>query len=261
MKRTNAIALASLTILLNSCAYWKLLTTQPTIVQDQTTGQYHFAGPINFGTAQKLSSLVPAGSTVVIESVGGRSEEAMQMARWAKLNSVSLVIDGFCASACANYLAAVPGVRVVSPSLLAFHGSRLGEFVAINTNFLKNCGGIEKCRSSVDALTLPELQFFDQFGLNPEFMGFSQKASQYVKTQKSATDGKTSYIGLGFPYFWVPTSQELKCYGLSLPVTPLKDFQIKDKDRKSFFTTVELPEDLQTELKNICESWRTEHPI
>ncbi|WP_221089602.1 hypothetical protein [Deinococcus aquaedulcis] len=223
----------------------QLLTQQPTITVDAATGGYYFKGPITFGSAQKLKATVPPGSSLLFQSTGGRSEEAREIARWIKSNGIELTIKGYCVSACANYIAAVPHVQWNQPVLLLFHGGGLQTYV-------QPCAQLAPC--GAPGPTGATVTDFDrEFGLNSNFVTFSGRAADEVLRRRGATDGATRLPGLPSPYFWAPTAEELACFGIAAQVSSVVDFPVSPAAKKWWFTTASLSSELQAELRAICQ--------
>lgn len=244
----RALVVGSVLVALSSCTYVKLLTQQPEITYDARLGAYSFVGPINFGTAERLRKEVPDGSKMIFQSFGGRSEEAQQIARWMKSHRITLTIRGYCVSSCANYVSGVPGAQWGQPAILLFHGGGQSTYIA-------PCADLPGCRSDPPS---DRAAFAREFGLNPNFVVFSGRAVESVFAQRAATDGARRLPGLPLPYFWAPSREELKCFGVEAEVSSLADLPISDSARKWYFTTAELSPALQQEFGVMCAQFRSD---
>lgn len=92
-----------------------------------TTAQtVHFRGPITPVTAAKLTALLksPRVTTLVINSFGGSEDAALDIAAIIKARKLTVVVDGVCMSACAQYILTSASSGQIRPgSLVAFHTS------------------------------------------------------------------------------------------------------------------------------------------
>ena len=83
-----------------------------------------YQGGIVKGSFQALlAHLTPETTTLRIRSLGGDGEEAMLIGNQIIDQNLSLVVDGYCLSACANYVfLAAPKKTLLPGGILGFHG-------------------------------------------------------------------------------------------------------------------------------------------
>lgn len=84
-----------------------------------------YQGGIVEGSFQALlAQLTPETTTLRIRSNGGNAEEAMLIGNQIIDQNLSLVVDGYCLSACANYVfLAAPKKTLLTGGALGFHGA------------------------------------------------------------------------------------------------------------------------------------------
>lgn len=87
-----------------------------------------FVGDIDASSAadfvETLDGSEPTGPvTIVVDSLGGDAEAGITMGEALLSREATVVVDGICASSCANYLFVAADRRVIGPrSMLVFHG-------------------------------------------------------------------------------------------------------------------------------------------
>ena len=83
-----------------------------------------YQGEIVEGSFQALlAQLTPETTTLRVRSGGGNAEEAMLIGNQIIDQNLSLVVDGYCLSACANYVfLAAPKKALLPGGILGFHG-------------------------------------------------------------------------------------------------------------------------------------------
>lgn len=84
-----------------------------------------YQGGIVEGSFQALlAQLTPETTTLRIRSGGGNAEEAMLIGNQIIDQNLSLIVDGYCLSACANYVfLAAPKKTLLTGGVLGFHGA------------------------------------------------------------------------------------------------------------------------------------------
>ena len=101
----------------------------------EATGSFRIT-PVDAATV-RISGLIRPGDAaalerhltdkvqrVVINSAGGEAETALAMAGMVEARRLSIVVDGVCASSCANYLFAAAAHRTIFPgALVLWHGA------------------------------------------------------------------------------------------------------------------------------------------
>jgi hypothetical protein len=102
---------------------------------------------------------------LTINSPGGAEGPTLELARMIQDRGISLVVDGICASACAQILApAAPRVTLTEGSLIAFHGSIIGW--AVYYMQIEDDEGLKRIRYE----TLEQIDFLREVGAKPEFL-------------------------------------------------------------------------------------------
>lgn len=93
-------------------------------------------GPINFKSPQRFKELLGKNdTTVILDSPGGITSAAMDIAEIIQERKLNVVVDGACLSSCANYLFLAGSKKSVKKfSLLGFHGSEYGNFLTKYSN-------------------------------------------------------------------------------------------------------------------------------
>lgn len=107
--------------------YAKLNKINSFIAVDKTEKQIVFYGEISRSSGKNLNAILLNDTqqkikALLIDSVGGDMEGALEMAYAIKKYKLNLVVDGKCMSACANYLfAAAETKRVLPGSVVGIH--------------------------------------------------------------------------------------------------------------------------------------------
>lgn len=82
------------------------------------------SGPIFESMFRHINDvLTPQTSIIQIDSEGGDTAEALNIAELMKARKIELVVDGVCLSSCANYLFVAAETRkILSGSVVGWHG-------------------------------------------------------------------------------------------------------------------------------------------
>jgi hypothetical protein len=100
----------------------------------------------------------------VVRSVGGTASITMEIAEILNAKDSTVIIDGFCLSACANFLlVATKKTYVLADSIVAWHGSNA-------PNFCRNKPNEEKWILDVCAAARRIPDFFKKRGIDPYFI-------------------------------------------------------------------------------------------
>lgn len=146
----------------------------------------YFNGEI---TAQKveqaieLANVQPNGIVaLMIDSDSGEYRPAMELGRWVYSNQVHLIVNGTCASACANY------VLTAAPSTLVMKGSEILWFGgAMSDEWLKDGFDqqeLEQWHQSLSLWRQQEDAFFALVDVNPKITMYGHM-NQREKLQKA----------------------------------------------------------------------------
>lgn len=149
-----------------------------------------FNGAISFESSEALiKSFTDEVKILVINSQGGDAVAAFEILKKIKDKNISLVVDKYCFSACANYLfvgATTKSLR--SNALLGFHGG-LDESAKFD-NSVETSVEIENALAPIKRLASEEEAFFSQIGFDRELISISLKKT---KLQKSVEEYVVTY--------------------------------------------------------------------
>lgn len=89
------------------------------------TDAIRLSGAIRSGDDDRLAAaLTPGVRRIVLNSAGGQASTALHMAALIERHRVEVVVDGICASSCANYLFAAGTKRSIrAGSIVLWHGA------------------------------------------------------------------------------------------------------------------------------------------
>jgi hypothetical protein len=83
-----------------------------------------FSGHIENGDLERLEAvLTPEVKVLYVDSTGGDAEVALHIALKLLANQLTVIVDGFCASSCANYLFTVGVKKEIHKGWVGFHGN------------------------------------------------------------------------------------------------------------------------------------------
>lgn len=83
-----------------------------------------FSGHIQNGDLESLESiLTPEDTTLYLDSRGGDAEVGVRLAIKLLPNKMTVIVDGFCASSCANYLFTVGYKKEIRKGWVGYHGN------------------------------------------------------------------------------------------------------------------------------------------
>ena len=132
--------------------------------------------------------------TVIVNSWGGDTYEAVQIGLVLKNLDVTVIVRGVCLSSCANYIFLAGKLRVVAEGIVGFHGNTIA--------LVEEIGGLDKAvasafppshrvqlgavdfRKRIRKTIEFEKQFFEELGIPQSFFNLTQR------TDKGADDGK-----------------------------------------------------------------------
>jgi hypothetical protein len=176
----------------------RLLTLTPGTFVQRDEQTLVFTGYITFGTANAFAAaLKPETTTLVLDSGGGLTTDGLEMGRLIHTRGLDVVVDGLCASSCANYLFTAGRHKTVLPgSYVGFHGdpraSRAGD-----DELARARGEVVPVRLGNPEQYRADDEFYRSIGLNPAIFSQSvQFTNRYDVT------------------FWAPSPGELRCLGV-----------------------------------------------
>jgi len=89
---------------------------------DETT--LRFSGHIQSGDSESLESILkPEDKTLYLDSRGGDAEVGVRLALKILPNKMTVIVDGFCASSCANYLFTAGYKKEIRKGWVGYHGN------------------------------------------------------------------------------------------------------------------------------------------
>ncbi len=136
--------------------------------------------------AIKLANIQPDGVVaLMIDSDSGEYRPAMELGRWLYNNQVHLIVNGTCASACANYvLTAAPSTLVMKGSeVLWFGGAMKDEWDTDGFDQQE----LEQWQQSLTLWRQHEDAFFALVAVNPKITMFGH-LNKREKLQKAGCD-------------------------------------------------------------------------
>ena len=183
-------------------------------VDDQTL---KFEGEIQPDNLEEFKRFfTPAIKKVVVNSIKGDYQAAFQIGKLLKASKVTVQVDGFCMSACANYWFLAGKSKVLDGGVVGFQGNYNAVIAGmsdaqIRENLAKEFKATTGTRGTEEQLEKAHQQFMKMVKEEAAFfgsLGVSQKLFEdSQKTDKGAGDGKT-YI------FLIPSRKQLEQYGV-----------------------------------------------
>jgi len=83
-----------------------------------------FSGHIQSGDLESLESILkPEDKTLYLDSRGGDAEVGVRLALKILPNKMTVIVDGFCASSCANYLFTAGYKKEIRKGWVGYHGN------------------------------------------------------------------------------------------------------------------------------------------
>jgi len=146
------------------------------------TGKITLIGTIDANMAAEFKKALAADShidTLVIDSYGGHSESAMDMADLLRQRKMHMVVDGRCLSACAFFLFPAAASKTVLPgSVVAIHGAafiypdgdQLRVVTASQANELFRSENRTRDRDTMDRTNRRQAEFYRQLGLRNDLI-------------------------------------------------------------------------------------------
>ncbi|MBL8513484.1 MAG: hypothetical protein JNJ55_05800 [Betaproteobacteria bacterium] len=152
------------------------------------------AGIIAAGDAQEFEIALRAGTKrVVLNSGGGDALECMKIAKTIHARQLDIVVDGLCASGCANYLFVAAAKKTVRPwSLVVLHGGTSFSLAGLSNDAKQFAGWYAEAHQH-ELLANPdrrahsdlELALYRQVGVDPALI--------HISTAIAASTGQWDY--------------------------------------------------------------------
>jgi len=193
-----------LVLLAHGCVTGHWSTESPSILR--------FEGYIEKSTAEDFFKIVtPDTRQIIVTSGGGDAAIGMTIAEYIFSHKIDIVVDGHCASSCANYLFLAANKKTVRPgSWLGFHGGTVIPSADIDKKLSQfNLTDEQKVEATRQLFLLAKKQD-DFFRLVP---GGDIVARSYV----IATDPRVAATvkASGYSKFaWLPSKEELEKAGV-----------------------------------------------
>jgi hypothetical protein len=180
-----------------------------------------FQGSVEKNSYQEYLNVSKGGfKNVILQSGGGYPSIALRIAQdIARHKNISIKIDGYCASACANYMAlSGSNLDVGCDSIIGFHGTLPDERESYKE--LDNEGAPPELAKAyadwVKSFHHEEDIFFKSKGINKEILYDSGEAIKSLKIKEKYNldqdTGEYSYTTTAA--IWIPTNDALKYYGV-----------------------------------------------
>ncbi len=88
-----------------------------------------FSGEINAGDKESLLKILKrTDKKLILNSEGGDAEEGLRIANTLLPYRLHVIVDGLCASSCANYLFTAGGIKEIRNGWVGFHGNLLNVY-------------------------------------------------------------------------------------------------------------------------------------
>jgi hypothetical protein len=184
-----------------------------------------FSGDINPGSYKEFLEVSKGGyKNLVLRSFGGTPLTALKIAEDISKNNVKVEIDGYCFSACANYLA-LAGKSLVLPcdALLGWHGSptlETDEEIARKNQMLDYPVELTRAYQKwVGEFRARENAFYRSVKIDPALLRDSVEvpASENIKpTVRFTLDDESGELSVTrSATLWIPVPDTLETYGVS----------------------------------------------
>jgi len=182
-----------------------------------------FYGPINEQFIERLSNLEPDETVITINSTGGTGRLSMRAANIIENSKITVIVDQYCLSACAEYL--LPAAQEVifkNDPLIGFHWNTLSLHQQINQKATKNL-------SFCDSIEIDKIEsFYARKKINTEFWKLTYERISEPKIKLTYLDNacpKLEIIGVNHS-LWFPSEETLKTdFGLKFSGSLCSDYQ------------------------------------
>ena len=141
-------------------------------------------GEIAMGSFDQFSSVFDTDvTTVVVNSGGGDTYEAVLIGRALQSADVTVVVDGYCLSSCANYIFTAGAAKDVRDGIVGFHGNNrtaVAEAGSVAAAFGVEPGQnaeVDRAIERYETAIALETEFFEQLGISQDLFEFSQNPS------------------------------------------------------------------------------------
>lgn len=207
---------------------------------------------ITVGQIKIALETLPKAKELVIDSVGGDVESAIEIARLVRDKNLALVVDGRCFSACANFIfVAAKHKRVLPGSLVGIHHAttrfavqgRVKEVLERSDLQKLPATEMENGRRYFETSHAKMQEFFKEFNVNQTYL---QQFSSYISARRRLVGEESFDIVRGYPAcpridMWILDEQKLKQMG----VQGIDEFWYPKDDlvKKKLFSNLQLSPD------------------
>lgn len=168
-----------------------------------------FEGSIRSGDEDNLRKILQVNDRVlIVNSEGGDSDEGLKIGMLLFPRKLRIIVNGLCASACANYIFTAGSEKIILQGFVGFHGNMtamLRQDWETTANQLRESGYTEEIVKVVHQQlrnsALAEQRFFSLIGVSQKLFDRTQKLD------KGMGDGATYS-------FLCPSIETLKKYGI-----------------------------------------------
>jgi hypothetical protein len=192
-----------------------------------------FNGEIQAGDERRFESLlIDHPPTLIIRSGGGQMVPAIAIARQVHERRMTVIVDGYCGSACAQMIFAAAAERRIRPhGFVAFHAGTLPVIEALRSELARRVDGAASASANFTKMSdranelvrtgRSELERFNaEMGLNPQVAAFYERLTAPRNVEVSV-DGETLRSRMdvrqrGICDWWVPDRAGLARLGLDL---------------------------------------------
>jgi len=170
-------------------------------------------GPLNVESSKEFFAMMsPKVNTLVLTSTGGDVESGLQIGQHIYQNKINIIVKGYCASSCANYLFVAGYTKtVIQNSWVGWHGAVTPMLKELPEMFKK--AGLDNKQIALHMkkflkFSKDELMFYRQLGINSKLLSDSHIMGENKKIIKQMEEGQYK------AYMWCPNRSVLESYGL-----------------------------------------------
>lgn len=208
-------------LFISACIAFPGLVRSATYEVDPGNKTLRMTGEIIDEDAKRIEAYLHSGiETIIVRSGGGSVVGALEIAREMNKRKISLIVDKYCLSSCANYLFVAAYKKSLLPeSVLGFHGGVYGEVPIKESKTNKP----KKGTMSMKSFWKEDAKFFEKIGFNKDLLKRSYALTEpEVKTRTyevSARGEKFKFISENeMAKFLSELIQKKEKFGMSVTV-------------------------------------------
>lgn len=192
---TSSLILALVTLLHTSVVnYAGLKVVYPKVIKAEN-GILRISGPIETGDAaivQTEISRLSGTPNVLISSAGGDAREALIIAKEIRDRKANITIEGYCLSACAQYLFVAGIEKTIRPNaLLGFHGTPTSMYQNLMNSSKRQKIMLFKKQAE------NEQKFYRQIGVNETLLSLSRQVLEPMCVIELTHNGRDAVSDYG----------------------------------------------------------------